>query len=325
MASLAQLDDRRELTEEGASPAPRRPMGWTSASGAKLLRRYIANPVRRVPTGLPFLDPLIGGGIGVGEVGVVVAKSGVGKSFFAQHVLESNLGVPTAFASLEMPGPLVIRRSLAIWAKMSSEEVFQQIEKGELDDDLLERWAEAHAKTFYSTLGSITIDGLARLIEEAEEQIGEKPALVAVDYLELVKGSVGEGAVEQVTGIAEQLKSFAKEHEVGLLVLHQANRGLQHGRPPHEDSSRYGGFTEADVVFGLWDPSKWRPQNRQEENDFNMDQVMRWEGWRGVNIIKNRILGRTNHLGWNVRLTDAGGLKVDNPHDWRDNAVLARF
>jgi hypothetical protein len=106
--------------------------------------------------------------------------------------------------------------------------------------------------------------GLA--IDEVTQLWGEKPRLIAIDFMELIGGSPTLGQVEQVDKVARKVKDLTREHDVVTLLLHQVGRG--EGGSGHMPlslaSGRYGGEISADYVLGAYRPCL-RPGIQQDE------------------------------------------------------------
>ena len=291
------------------APRSRRAFGWTSNDGVRGLLKYAANPIKRIATGLWQIDNMLGGGVGRGEVCVIIGKSGSGKSLVGQNVLESNLEVPTVFFSFEMPGTMVLTRSMAMWSNKTHDAIFNAVESNSLDSEMLADWEDAHRKHYFVTRTGLDLSAMSSTLNEAEEQLGERPALVVIDYMELVSAGMGGETIDNVTSVAQSLKGWAKEEEVACVILHQTNKSLRHGDAPDEDAARYGGFTEADIVIGVWRPHKWQPKNKGE---VAMPQatVEYLRGFFGINLIKNRPKIEVQEQGYLVPVTPSGRISA---------------
>lgn len=289
---------------------PRRVLGWTSSDGIKGIRKYASNPTKRVPTGFWCIDNMIGGGVGRGEVCVIIGKSGSGKSIVGQNILENNLNIPSIFFSFEMPGTMLMTRSLALWSNRSHADIFTSVETNQLDEDMLEAWDDAHRNHFFVTKTGLDLPAMSKAILEAEENLGERPALVVIDYMELVAAVGTDSTIDNVTNVAQLLKGWAKEENVSCVILHQTNKSLRHGSAPDEDAARYGGFTEADIVIGVWRPHKWQAHNKGETPMLDV-AINYLKGYVGINLIKNRPKIDLHEQGFLVPITPSG--KLESP------------
>lgn len=292
------------------TPRPRRSFGWTSNDGIRGLIKYASNPTKRIPTGIWHIDCMIGGGVGRGEVCVVIGKSGSGKSIVGQNILESNLDVPAVFFSYEMPGTMVLTRSIAMWSGRTHDAIFNMVESNSLDQDMLSDWEDAHTNHYFVTRTNLDLNAMSATLLEAEEQLGTRPALVVIDYMELV-AAVGSGeTIDNVTAVAQAIKGWAKEEEVACVILHQTNKSLRHGDAPDEDAARYGGFTEADIVIGVWRPHKWQPKNKGEVT-MQQTTIDHLKGYLGINLIKNRPKIEVYEQGYLVPISSSGRVKAN--------------
>ncbi|NNM31693.1 MAG: hypothetical protein HKO53_01420, partial [Gemmatimonadetes bacterium] len=68
----------------------------------------------RIPLGWRFFDEATSGGIALGEVLMMLAYSGVGKTWWACNVAINNPQVPVVFFSLEMQGRALAQRLAAV-------------------------------------------------------------------------------------------------------------------------------------------------------------------------------------------------------------------
>jgi hypothetical protein len=66
-----------------------------------------------------------------------------------------------------------------------------------------------------------------------------------------------------------------------VFVVHQSNMTIKRWNPPDENAARGAGYTEADVVMGIWHPASDPQVNPDRE------ELMTYK----AKIIKNRISG----------------------------------
>lgn len=297
-------------------------VGLTAAEIASGVRAAAKRPQRRIATGIKTIDRMVGGGVGVGEVCLIIGKSGSGKSLVGQNIVEHNTAknVPGVFFSLEMPGTLCFARSLAQWMEKDYFQIFDALNKeGEYSERLsqaIDEWVPAHESMYLVTQSSLSLDEMTTVLKEAEKNLGARPAYVVIDYMELV--GMGQNSdtssIENVTNTAQRLKAWAKANEVACFVLHQTNKSLQHGDAPDEESARYGGYTEADVVLGVWRPHRWEPHDKKRPP---MSQLLveQLRGFIGINVIKNRPRIELSERGWMFELKSSGVIdgSLDTP------------
>lgn len=218
----------------------------------KALFEYAENPVKRVATGLKPVDDLIGGPA-PGEVCMIIARSYAGKSIVGQNIINNNKGLPSIFFSMEMPYMQALVRLFSLWSDTSAADNQHRLEMGEVSEDIWSMVVDFPMHVIDDSAQSL--QSMSAQIESFEREFGVRPDFVVVDYLELLGGAKasGDGFVG-VESQATQLKDWAKQEEMRVFVLHQTNRQEPKWKPPTDNSARYGGFTEADFVIGLWRP-----------------------------------------------------------------------
>lgn len=274
-----------------------RPHPWrTLTQQVEGLHVYTDNPQKRVRTGLGPIDLLIGGPA-AGEVCTFLGRSYSGKSIVAQNIMWRNADKPIIFFSLEMHYLLALQRLYSIWANHPHREVLDSIERGiiPLEFDDLPAAFEGHLIVDRSGLSA---GDMWQYIKEYEQQYEHKPAAVIVDYLEMIGGAKtsGEGWVG-TEKCAQEMKELAKDAEVPVFLIHQANKMQPPWEPPDMDSARGGGFTEADFLIGMWRPHL-NPKIADWERKAMEDEVF-------FTVLKNRARGAHNRSPIVMVLTES--------------------
>lgn len=258
-------------------------------------RQDVKNPKRRVPLGWPQVDDLVRGPAG-GEVFTVLARSHVGKSLVATNVMANNHDKPLIFFSLEMPEAQVLQRVAAHIFNVPVAE----IERAEFNRELpafIDELPQRIPKQVVVDQSALSLNDMSAYIQDYDTYFGERPAMVIIDYLEEIGGgqASGEGWV-RAEATASAVKAWAKDEKLGVLLLHQTNRITKNYEPPNEDSAKGSGYTQADVVLGLWRPG-WDP-------DLDIGTRKERENWLAMNVIKNRVRG-IKHEGFGFRIDPA--------------------
>lgn len=250
------------------------------------LRQFAANPRQRIPTGIAPLDGLIEG-VAAGEVYYLIAASGVGKSMFATNIMFNQPDIDIMFFSLEMPEHQVLERLWTHVSGLPSPEVQRMVKTNSLPDSIkgqMQRWG----RHVIVDRPALSLPQMSSYIGAYAEWFGKRPDVVIIDYLELIGGAKAAAEGWQRTeGNAGALKDWAKSTDIGVYVLHQLNRTVEAWEPPTQNSARGSGFTEADVVIGLYNPSS-NPKLEPVEREMIKDE-------RRLTVIKNRPFGRLTH------------------------------
>ena len=252
----------------------------------KELFKFADEPVKRVGTGFPTIDTLIGGPA-PGEICMIMARSYAGKSIVGQNIIYNNKELPSIFFSLEMPRMQALLRLYSMWSDTSSWENQHNLEKGHVDDHLWNMVLDFPRHNIDDRT-ALTLDEMSERLEIFEREYTVRPEFVVIDYLELLGGAKASGdgfaAVEQQ---ATRLKDWSKTENMRVFLLHQTNRQEPKYMPPTENSARFGGFTEADFVIGLW-----RPHENPELNHWDAEAIKHHINF---NILKNRAFFKEAH------------------------------
>jgi replicative DNA helicase len=218
-----------------------------------------------VPTGLFSFDN-DQGGLFPGELTILAARPGVGKTSFALQVAQHNAerGRLVYFASLEMSAEELSIR-LACGESGVSNRLVRIGKFGRSDST---RLSEALARQGNCALeihdrSSLTVAAIRREIRKRKKR---GLVLGVVDYLQLVTPEDRKLPREQqVARMVRQLKETAREYEVPILCCCQLNRQVDGDETPKLYHLRESGAIEqdADVVLFL---SQHQPTDDEPHN-----------------------------------------------------------
>jgi replicative DNA helicase len=213
-----------------------------------------------ISTGFTDLDNTTGG-YRPGELWIVAARPGMGKSIYAvtsATKVAKNTGV--LIFSLEIPEDQFTCRLLADMAYSSTFPLsFQSILRGALDDD--EMWRVVDAQRSLEKIPLI-IDCSSRLtIIEIKARVhsekkrmtaqGKSLSVVFIDYLKFIQASdrYRGNRVYEVGEISAGLKQLAKDEGICVVLLAQLNRALEsrEDKRPGLSDLRESGDLEADA------------------------------------------------------------------------------
>ncbi len=211
-----------------------------------------------VPTGFGRLDWLLGGGFQPGQVVVLAARPGVGKSTllvqWLRHIA-SHHG-PAALFALEMADEEIWTRAIGSEASVPSGLILS----GRLDHSAVQRLVSARERLRGLPLSicdqaSITIPEIRALSSSALTRGGL--TVVGIDYLQLLSSAAGSRGAKQneatrIGEISRDVKLMAKDLGLPVVLLSQLNREVEHrsgGRPQLSDLRDSGAVEQdADVV-----------------------------------------------------------------------------
>ena len=182
--------------------------------------RYLESVRNTVATGWDVVDEIADGGLGKGELGVMVAPAGIGKSWALVNVGAAAVkaGLNVIHYTLELNEAYVGLRYDAVMSGIQAQELKYHIDEvkeivGKLKGKLIVK--------YYPTKGG-TVNTLASHIEKCRMQ-GFDPDLIIVDYADLLRGH-GKEVRHELGNIYEDLRGLAGEQEIPCWTASQANR-----------------------------------------------------------------------------------------------------
>jgi replicative DNA helicase len=248
-----------------ADPEARRRCQPTGELLESLAAATRADRGRRVLTHLPPFDRRTRG-IAPGEVFTIVARPQVGKSALASKIAldAARAGERVAFFSLEMPRHQALVR-LCQQALGADDETVEKLAEGNwktLTHTQAAALAPVKERILIVDRGKSGIEHLDSSMMEVQAILGGPPRLAIIDYLGLLcSGAKNLALYQRVSEAAVDAKSFAKRHQVALILLSQAGRELdakraQGAAPLGIDAARDSGQVEeaADFLACLWRP-----------------------------------------------------------------------
>lgn len=195
-----------------------------------------------------------------GEMVVVIAGTGVGKTMILQNLALST-GLSTLLFELELPGTLTFERFVAMATKQGGEAVASAYAmKEKVDWRSTNRLDHIHV----CSESRLSTSEIERIIENAGLKTGIRPALVLLDYIQLITGK-GDRR-ERIAEAAEDLKRVAKATNTILVVASQIARKKSDPKNGEADAevslmdAKESGEIEnsAGLVLGVWKETKTR-------------------------------------------------------------------
>ena len=176
-----------------------------------------------VPTGWDVIDELMDGGLGPGELGVVMAPSGIGKSWFLSKIACSALqrGIDVLHYTLELSESYVGQRYTTILTNIQTSE-----HKGRKDEVIRKiKAVPGRVRIKYYPPQFASSKTLSAHIEKMR-QIGFNPQLIIIDYADLLKSSNGnrDGLYAELGGIYEELRGLSGITKIPIWTATQTNR-----------------------------------------------------------------------------------------------------
>lgn len=184
--------------------------------------RYRLEERAAVPTNWPHINDMLMGGLGAGDLGIILGSPGGGKSWFL-----SNLGAAAVKAgynvnhyTLELSQDYVGKRYDSIFTGID----FQQIHlhRQEIEKVISELPGKLIIKEF--PMGKTTVQAVESHIQKCET-LGNKPDLVIIDYVDLLKSKTR--SIERKDAIDDLytlVKGMARQLKIPVWTVSQVNR-----------------------------------------------------------------------------------------------------
>lgn len=257
-----------------------------------------------IPTGLSDLDEMLDGGTRGGQLIIIGARPGMGKSALADTIglHAAKLRFPVGKFSMEMQNHEGGQRAISATARIP----LHMLKRPERMSN--EHWSaltkgieDLRGLPFYSNeKGGLNINQVRAKARALRRRFGLK--LLIVDYLQLMSGTDPRAPrAYQLEEASRGLKSLAKELGIPVIALVQVNRGVEKEAdqmPRMSDIKDCGGIEQdADIILMIDRPI-------QRKNDLDAE----WKFYAKGLIVKQRG-GRCGpldftYIGENTRFAD---------------------
>lgn len=262
-------------------------------------------------TGVAPVDRIIRG-LGPGNYCLIGGAPSMGKTSLAVEIAANVASRPdmgVIFASLEMTKEELANRFISRDCRIPYDDIRSA---ADMSEDDFRKWVEASNRVGRSFAMEViprhvrSISALRSAVRRASLQLpGGKPALVVVDYAQLIEPDPGRkysGRYEFMTDASVRLKDMAATFEVPVIALVQLNRDIGNRsdrRPQLTDIRESGQFEQdADQVIMCHRESYWlerlgpkpdkngkiTPESRAEWGS----EIERWTGRMELFVRKNR-------------------------------------
>lgn len=232
-----------------------REKGWVTLGDAVLRsREAMENRVKPIPTGFKELDDNMCGGLKKGELTIIGARTGRGKSavMLTVGMNAAEAGSKIGYLSLEMSETQISQRSMAATSLVSITKQQYGIERmtdhdWEAFDNGMIRLTETGVdKNFriYEDYG-LTVERLENIVRHAVDR-GELDLLI-IDYIQLLRTTEKTTSdFERIGKVTKALKRLALSLNIPILTAAQVGRESE-GRAPTLNELRGSGDLEQDA------------------------------------------------------------------------------
>jgi len=212
--------------------------------------RYNEAARHTITTGWDVIDDLMDGGLAPGELGVVMAPAGIGKSWLliniGAHAVKA--GKTVIHYTLELNENYVGQRYDSVLTGIPAQNLKNYRE--DIEAKMLTLKGDLIVKYFPTK--SVGVMGLKAHIEKTI-MLGKKPDLVIVDYGDLLKVNIKKDKHEALEDLYEELRGMAGEYSIPVWTASQAGRSALEDDIIEADkiASSYGKVMVADFLMSL--------------------------------------------------------------------------
>jgi replicative DNA helicase len=272
-AVQAAIQEAQEDREERKAQAEREVKELQTRTGAEMVDSFLqaiqSRKYEPIPTGITDIDQAIGGGFMRGQLVLLGAAPGAGKTALSQWIFEGMAarGSTVIFINLEMSRDQLLARSIARLAAKNGEAVKPvDILQGYKWDFTQEAAVMEAAQQYKATVAprmvynpesvSADLDSVLQYIEDEAERIeaaGLPAPLVCLDYVQLMTGRDREDEAQITKRAVSSLKAFAIKHNTVVFCIYATNRASNRSGEVTQDSGRGTSALEysADLQLGL--------------------------------------------------------------------------
>jgi replicative DNA helicase len=211
-----------------------------------------------------------------GELVFFIGDTGTGKTGILQQVAKAALPLPTLMFELELPKEMMFERFASMSSRLTGEQVEQAYQSS--DDSIAEQLGKHYDRLLICPVARLSVKQMEEIIMRSELKLGERPRVVLIDYIQLIKGD-GENRREKISDIAEELKVIAKATRTIVIVASQISRpkDVDKDWEPSLHSAKESGSIEASCGLLI---SAWK--DTEDEGALNLRVLKSTKGGTGT-------------------------------------------
>lgn len=222
LLSKGQYDDIRSMIDQALKAGQSRDLGHEYEKD--LESRYRLEERGAVPTLWPHINDLLMGGLGAGDLGMVLGSPGGGKSWFLINLGATavKMGYTVCHYTLELSQEYVGKRYDSILTGID----FQNIHKEESRKLIEETISSLPGKLIIKEypMGKTTPSSIETHIQKCVT-LGHKPDLVVIDYVDLLRSkSKSSERKDQIDDVYTSIKGLARQIRTPIWTVSQVNR-----------------------------------------------------------------------------------------------------
>lgn len=214
--------------------------------------RHLEDPRATISTGWDVIDKHLAGGLGDGELGIVMAPSGAGKSWVLTHLgkIGLMLGKKVLHYSLELNQNYQGIRYDASFSKIEPSQIVNNLDKVRK----VVEGVDGRLIIKYFPSRTVNVHSFYAHIDYLQLQKDFNPDIIIVDYADIMLSATKSNARHEELGyIYEELRSMAGELQVPIWTASQTQRSSINEEVIEADKvgESYNKVKTADVLISL--------------------------------------------------------------------------
>lgn len=212
----------KNLVDDALKAGMNRDIGYDFL--ADIQARYTTNIRKTIPTPWPIINELADGGFGMGELILLVAPPGIGKSTclmnIGAHAIQRGLNV--VHYTMELSEAYTAQRYDALVTGIATQTLKYNIEEVE---ETLKKRVNGKLIIKYFPQKTVSINAIKAHVDQ-RFLLGEKVDLIIIDYADLLKasGKAKDSTHEDLGVIYGEIRGFAGEYAMPVFSASQSNR-----------------------------------------------------------------------------------------------------
>jgi replicative DNA helicase len=222
LLTKGQYDDIRSMIDQALKAGQSRDLGHEYEKD--LESRYRLEERGAVPTIWPHINDLLMGGLGAGDLGMVLGSPGGGKSWFLINLGATavKMGYTVCHYTLELSQEYVGKRYDSILTGIDFQNIHKEDSRKTIEETINSLPGKLIIKEY--PMGKTTPSSIETHIQKCVT-LGHKPDLVIIDYVDLLRSkSKSSERKDQIDDVYTSIKGLARQIRTPIWTVSQVNR-----------------------------------------------------------------------------------------------------
>lgn len=222
LMTKGQYDDIRSIIDHALKAGQSRDLGHEYEKD--LESRYRLEERGAVPTFWPHINDLLMGGLGSGDLGMVLGSPGGGKSWFLINLGATavKMGYTVCHYTLELSQEYVGKRYDSILTGVDFQNIHIEGNRKKIEETIKSLPGKLIIKEY--PMGKTTPSTIETHIQKCVT-LGHKPDLVIIDYVDLLRSKTkSTERKDQIDDVYTSIKGLARQLKTPIWTVSQVNR-----------------------------------------------------------------------------------------------------